>query len=42
VLYLLENRKLKVVAKGRGKVFAQSITPGDEVAKGQTVVVELN
>jgi cell division protein FtsI (penicillin-binding protein 3) len=42
VLYLLENRKVKVLAKGKGKVFAQSVTAGMPLAKGQTVVVELN
>jgi cell division protein FtsI (penicillin-binding protein 3) len=42
VLYLLENRKVKVLTRGRGKVIAQSITPGEPLAKGQTVMIELN
>jgi cell division protein FtsI (penicillin-binding protein 3) len=42
VLYLLENRNMKVLAKGKGKVVAQSINAGVAVNKGQTVVVELN
>lgn len=42
VLYLLENKDLKVMAKGRGKVIAQSINPGTPIAKGQVVTLELN
>ncbi|HUQ66298.1 MAG TPA: penicillin-binding protein [Flavitalea sp.] len=42
VLFLLENRKVKVLTKGKGKVSAQSIGAGAAFAKGQTVVVELN
>lgn len=42
VLFLLENRDVKVMAKGRGKVFAQSVNAGSPLAKGQTVTVELN
>ena len=42
VLYVLENKKVKVLAKGRGKVKAQSVQAGMPLAKGQTVVVELN
>ena len=42
VLFLLENRKVKVLAKGKGKVFAQSVNAGVALEKGQTVVVELN
>lgn len=42
VLYLLENRKLKVQIKGRGKVTAQSIAAGRPLAGGETVVVQLN
>ena len=42
VLFLLENRNVKVLAKGRGKVFAQSVGAGLPLSKGQTVVVELN
>ncbi|MBO9572099.1 MAG: transpeptidase family protein, partial [Chitinophagaceae bacterium] len=42
VLYLLENKDLKVLAKGKGKVTSQSILPGSALSKGQTVIVELN
>ena len=42
VLFLLENRSVKVMAKGKGRVVAQSVNAGLPLAKGQTVVVELN
>lgn len=42
VLFLLENRDIKVSAKGKGKVVAQSVTPGTPLSKGQTVTIELN
>jgi cell division protein FtsI (penicillin-binding protein 3) len=42
VVLLCENLGLKVNVKGRGKVAAQSILPGQLVAKGQLVNVELN
>jgi cell division protein FtsI (penicillin-binding protein 3) len=42
VLFLLENRNVKVLAKGRGKVYTQSVNAGVALEKGQTVVVELN
>lgn len=41
-LFLLENRNVKVLAKGKGKVVAQSVSAGAPLAKGQVVVVELN
>jgi cell division protein FtsI (penicillin-binding protein 3) len=41
-LFLLENRKLKVVFHGRGKVTSQSIEPGTYVSNHQTVILELN
>lgn len=41
-LYLLEKRNIKVMAKGKGKVIAQSIGAGVPVKRGQTVIVELN
>ena len=41
-LFVLENRRVKVVAKGKGKVFAQSVSAGAPISKAQTVVVELN
>lgn len=42
VIYLCENFGLKVNAKGKGKVAAQSITPGQPIARGQLINVELN
>jgi cell division protein FtsI (penicillin-binding protein 3) len=42
VLFLLENRNVKVLAKGKGKVFTQSVNAGVALERGQTVVVELN
>lgn len=42
VLFLLENKNIKVQAKGKGKVKAQSVNAGAPIAKGQTVVIELN
>jgi cell division protein FtsI (penicillin-binding protein 3) len=41
-LFLLENRKMKVVFRGRGKVTSQSIEPGAYVGNNQTVTLELN
>jgi len=41
-LYVLENQKVKVVVRGKGKVTNQSVSPGLPLAKGQTVVVDLN
>ncbi len=40
-LFLLENMDLKVVARGRGKVRSQSISPGTEISKGQTVYLDM-
>jgi cell division protein FtsI (penicillin-binding protein 3) len=40
-LYLLENMGVKVNVKGKGKIVAQSITPGASLAKGTTVMLEL-
>lgn len=42
VVLLCENLGLKVNVKGKGKVAVQSILPGQLVAKGQLVNVELN
>ena len=42
VLFLLENRNVKVFTKGKGKVYTQSVSAGAPLSKGQTVVVELN
>ncbi len=41
-LFLLENMQLKVKAKGKGKVNAQSIAAGMPIAKNQLVTIELN
>jgi cell division protein FtsI (penicillin-binding protein 3) len=41
-LFLLENRHMKVVFHGRGKVISQSIEPGSYVNKNQMVTLELN
>lgn len=41
-LYLLENAGLKVQIKGTGKVVTQSLRPGDPVAKGNTIQLELS
>jgi cell division protein FtsI (penicillin-binding protein 3) len=40
-VYLLENMKLKVVPRGRGKVRSQSIQAGARVQRGQTVYLEM-
>ncbi|WP_235921023.1 penicillin-binding protein [Foetidibacter luteolus] len=41
-VYVCENIGLKVNAKGRGKVTAQSITAGQQVARGQVINIQLN
>lgn len=40
-VYLLEDTGLKVRLSGRGRVYQQSIQPGKEVAKGQTISLTL-
>lgn len=40
-LFLLENMNVKVVAKGRGKVVGQTISPGDPITENQTVTLLL-
>jgi len=42
VVNLCENMGLKVSVKGKGKVLQQSILPGQPVAKGQLISVELD
>lgn len=42
VLYLLENRNIKVVLKGKGKVVAQDVLPGTTITKNETVTLLLN
>lgn len=41
-LYLLENKGVKVIAKGRGKVLMQDIAPGSNITKTQTITLLLN
>jgi cell division protein FtsI (penicillin-binding protein 3) len=41
-LYILENRKVKVQVKGKGKVVAQDILPGLPITKNTTVTILLN
>lgn len=41
-LYLLENRNLKVMVKGRGKVLMQDLVPGSRIRKNQTITLLLN
>ena len=40
-LYVLENKGLKVLFKGRGKVLFQSVPPGTPVKKGDQITLEL-
>lgn len=42
VVYLCENMGLKVQVQGRGKVVAQSVLPGQIIAKGQLINIALN
>ncbi len=41
-LFLLEERKLKVQVKGKGKVISQSLAPGSMIQPKQTITIELN
>lgn len=41
-VYLIESRGAKCVIKGRGKVTAQSIGPGQRVKKGQRCIITLD
>jgi cell division protein FtsI (penicillin-binding protein 3) len=41
-VYLLENKGLRVVASGRGRVYTQSLQAGTAFKKGQTVTLSLN
>lgn len=40
-LFLLENRGLKVVVKGRGRVIKQSIMPGTRISRGDIIELEM-
>ena len=42
VVYLMENKGLKVMATGRGKVLSQSLPAGATFKKGQTIAIFLN
>lgn len=41
-VYVCENMGLKVIPRGKGRVVQQSISPGQAIAKGQTVSITLN
>jgi cell division protein FtsI (penicillin-binding protein 3) len=41
-VYLAENKGLKVIATGKGKVINQSLLPGTAFKKGQTITLSLN
>jgi cell division protein FtsI (penicillin-binding protein 3) len=41
-VYLLENKGLKVVASGKGKVVYQSLAQNTDFNKGQSIKIELN
>jgi cell division protein FtsI (penicillin-binding protein 3) len=41
-VYLLENKGLKVLASGRGKVIYQSLAQNSDFNKGQSIKIELN
>jgi cell division protein FtsI (penicillin-binding protein 3) len=41
-LYLLESENLRVAVRGRGKVMAQSIEPGSEIRKNETITIQLD
>ncbi len=40
-VYLLENQGLQVQVQGRGRVQAQSVAPGQKIAKGQNITLQL-
>ncbi|HLX67521.1 MAG TPA: penicillin-binding protein, partial [Puia sp.] len=41
-LYLLERDNLRVAVRGSGKVTAQSIEPGSEIRKNESITIQLN
>lgn len=41
-LFALENRKVKVIVKGKGRVVAQDVLPGTPLTKNTTVTILLN
>lgn len=41
VMFLLENKKVKVQITGKGKVYWQSIKPGENIGRGSTVILKM-
>jgi len=41
-VYLLEKQGMKVVVRGRGKVYTQSVPAGTKINKGQNIVLQLS
>jgi cell division protein FtsI (penicillin-binding protein 3) len=41
-VYLCENLGLKVVVRGKGKVVAQTLSAGQNISRGQTIIIQLN
>jgi cell division protein FtsI (penicillin-binding protein 3) len=41
-LYILENKRVKVIVKGKGKVMVQDILPGTPITKNTVVTILLN
>jgi cell division protein FtsI (penicillin-binding protein 3) len=41
-VYLLENKGLKVIASGKGRVVSQSLVQNSDFNKGQSIKIELN
>jgi len=41
-LYLLEERGLRVAVRGRGKVVAQSVTPGSKIVSNGSITLEMS
>lgn len=41
-IYIVENMNAKIITHGKGKVVAQSISPGTTIKKNQIVYVQLN
>ncbi|MFM9944111.1 MAG: penicillin-binding protein [Bacteroidia bacterium] len=40
-IYYAENRSLKVISSGMGRVYWQSLTPGSKSIKGKTLIIKL-
>jgi cell division protein FtsI (penicillin-binding protein 3) len=41
-VYLLENKGLKVIASGKGRVVSQSLVQNSDFNKGQSIKIEFN